>query len=60
MAPSGLQAAARGIMHRSQWIILLNLLPSAAVSADLFRTLRTGRARGRWGIITKQKRPERY
>jgi hypothetical protein len=59
-APSGLQAAARSIMHHSQLTILLVLLLSAAVSADLARTLRTGRARGRGGTITRQKRPERY
>jgi hypothetical protein len=47
-------------MHRLQLIILLDLLLSAAVSADLVRTLRTGRARGRGGIITRQKRPEKY
>jgi hypothetical protein len=47
-------------MHRSQLIILLNLLLSAAVVADLIHTLRTGRARGRGGTITRQKRPEKY
>ena len=47
-------------MHQSQLIILLNLLLSAAVSADLVFTLRTGRARGRGGTITKQKRPKKY
>jgi hypothetical protein len=47
-------------MHRSLSIILLDLLLSALVSADLVRTLRTGRARGRGGPITRQKRPERY
>ena len=47
-------------MHRSQLIILLNLLLGALVGADLVRALRTGRARGRSGFITKQKRPELY
>ena len=47
-------------MHRSQSIVLLDLLLSALVAADLARTLRTGRARGRGGIITRQKRPEKY
>jgi hypothetical protein len=47
-------------MHRSQLTILLVLLLSAAVSADLVHTLRTGRARGRGGTITRQKRPEKF
>jgi len=47
-------------MHRSQWTILLFLLLSAAVSADLVHTLRTGRARGRGGTITRHKRPKKY
>jgi hypothetical protein len=47
-------------MQRPQLIILLNLLLSAAVSADLIRTPRTGRVHNRWGTITRQGRPERY
>jgi hypothetical protein len=58
--PYELWPAARSIMHRSQLIILLVLPPSAAVSADLVHTLRTGRARDRGGTITRQKRPEKY
>ena len=47
-------------MHRPQLIILLGLLLIVVVGADLVRTLRTGRARGRTGTITREKRPERY
>jgi Mn2+/Fe2+ NRAMP family transporter len=47
-------------MHRSQSLILLVLLLSAGIGADLVLTLRTGRARGRGGTITRQKRPEKY
>jgi hypothetical protein len=47
-------------MQRPQLITLLILLLSAFVGADLVRTLRTGRARGRGGTITRQKRPEKY
>jgi len=47
-------------MHRSQSIVLLDLLLSAPVGADLVRTLRTGRARGRGGTITLQRRPQMY
>jgi hypothetical protein len=47
-------------MHRSQLIILLNLLLGTFVAADLMRALRTGRARGRGGFVTRQKRPEKY
>jgi hypothetical protein len=47
-------------MPHAQSIILLDLLLSALVGIDLVRTLRTGRARGRGSIITRQKRPERY
>ena len=47
-------------MHQSQLIVLLNLGLGAVVAADLVRALRTGRARGRSGFITKQKRPELY
>jgi hypothetical protein len=41
-------------------LILLVLLLSALVGADLFRTLRTGRARARSTTITRQRQPEKY
>jgi hypothetical protein len=39
---------------------LLLLLAAAYAGFDLFRTLRTGRARGRGGTITRKGRPDRY
>jgi hypothetical protein len=44
-------------MHRS---IVISVLAGALVGGELIRTLRTGKARGRWGTITKQGRPDRY
>jgi len=40
--------------------IVLVLLLSVVVSVDLVHTLKTGRARGRGGTVTRQKRPEKY
>jgi hypothetical protein len=41
-------------------LIVLVLLLSVLVGLDLFRTLRTGRARGRVSNITRKGRPEKY
>ena len=39
---------------------ILFLLVSAYAAFDLFRTLRTGRAHGRWsGTITRERQPKR-
>ena len=43
-----------------QTTIILALCVMIYVSYDLARTLRSGRAAGRFGTITRQKRPERY
>jgi hypothetical protein len=40
--------------------IALDLVLGACVSADLVRTLRTGRAHGKFGIIRRQTRPDKY
>jgi hypothetical protein len=50
---------ARGL-DRAHAIILSDITIMAFVGFDLYHTLRTGRAWGRWGTITQQKRPERY
>jgi hypothetical protein len=45
-------------MHR---LNTLFLLVTALAAFDLFRTLRTGRARGRWsGTITREGQPKRF
>ena len=41
-------------------LIVLDLLLALMVGLDLVRTLRTGRARGRGGTITRQHRPEKF
>jgi hypothetical protein len=41
-------------------LIFLVLLVIVLVGLDLFRTLRTGRARARSSTITRQHQPERY
>jgi hypothetical protein len=38
----------------------MDLALAAFVAIDLWKTLRTGRARGRFGTITREGRPERY
>ena len=38
----------------------LDAVLMAAVGLDLIRTLRTGRARGKGGTITRERRPERF
>ena len=45
-------------MQLSYITILLALALGVFVSIDLARTLRTGRARGRYGTITRAKRLE--
>jgi hypothetical protein len=47
-------------MTRLQVLLLMNTAAAALVGLDLRKTLRTGRARGRLGTITRAKRPERY
>ena len=46
-------------MSRATILILLALVLAAFVGFDLARTLRTGRARGRFGTITR-KQPARF
>lgn len=46
-------------MSRASSLILLTLALAAFVGFDLARTLRTGRARGRFGTITR-KQPARF
>ena len=41
-------------------LIFLVLLVSVLVGLDLFRTLRTGRARARGATVTRQHQPDRY
>jgi len=38
----------------------VDLALATFVAIDLRKTLRTGRARGRFGTITREKRPARY
>lgn len=38
----------------------LDAVVMAAVGLDLLRTLRTGRAWGKGGTITRERRPERF
>jgi hypothetical protein len=47
-------------MQRSTIIILLALGVAAMQTADLVVALRTGRARGRGGTITRKGRPRRF
>jgi H+/Cl- antiporter ClcA len=47
-------------MHGPLVTTLAIVLLAVFVSADLVRTLQTGRARGRTGTMTKAKQPERY
>jgi len=41
-------------------LAFFDLLLAACVGFDLVQTLRTGRARGRWGTITRKHRPDRF
>ena len=47
-------------MLRTQLLLLMDVALAAFVGADLWRTLRTGRARGRFGTIKRETRPEKY
>ena len=47
-------------MVRPQILMLMDMALAAFVGADLLRTLRTGRARGKGGTITRAKRPKKY
>jgi hypothetical protein len=47
-------------LDRPHAIILSDITLMALVGLDLTYTLRTGRALGRWGTITRQRRPERF
>jgi len=47
-------------MQRSTIIILLALGVAAMQTADLLVALRTGRARGRGGAITRKGQPRRF
>jgi len=41
-------------------LIVLDLLLALMVGLDLVQTLRTGRAHGRGGIITRKGRPQKF
>jgi len=45
---------------RLELLLLMDVALAAFVGADLWKTLRTGRARGRGGTVTRAKRPEKY
>ena len=47
-------------MVRLQALLLMDVALAAFVGADLWQTLRTGRARGKGGTITREKRPKKY
>jgi hypothetical protein len=47
-------------MQRSHFIILLALLAAAVNIFDLTVALRTGRARSRFGTITRRGQPRRF
>jgi len=47
-------------VSRLHILLLMDVALAALVGADLRKTLRTGRARGRGGTITRQRRPEKY
>ena len=47
-------------MHTSQAALVLAIGLGALVGADLARTLRTGRARGKDGTITRDGQPRRF
>jgi hypothetical protein len=47
-------------MHRSDTIILLALGLAAFVTFDLMRTIRSGRAHGKYGIIRQKGQPNRF
>jgi hypothetical protein len=45
---------------KSQVALVLALVLAALVGGDLVRTLRTGRAHGKFGTITRAKQPARF
>jgi hypothetical protein len=47
-------------MQRSNVIILLAVVLAVLEATDLTIALRTGRARGRGGIMTREKRPGKF
>jgi hypothetical protein len=47
-------------MHRSNTIILLAMALAAFVTFDLIRTIRSGRAHGKYGIIRQKGQPGRF
>ena len=40
--------------------VVIVLALAALVAVDIVRTLKTGRARGRGGIVTRKGRPQKY
>ena len=47
-------------MTKLHVLLAMDVALAALVGADLRKTLRTGRARGRFGTITREKRPEKF
>jgi len=47
-------------MHEPVALVTLALTLAAFVGFDLSRTLRTGRAHGKFGIITRKAQPGRF
>ena len=47
-------------MTRPQLLLLIDISLALFVGADLARALRTGRARGRGGFITRKGRPQKF
>jgi len=57
---AGLDAGTARSMHSPQAALVLALGLGGLVGADLVRTLRTGRAHGKDGIITRAGQPRRF
>ena len=56
-----LSARSKSLMQRPDWIVFLALALAALVVIDLFKTLRTGRARSMWtGTFTREIEPQRF
>jgi hypothetical protein len=54
-------ARSKRLMQRPDWIVLLAVALAALVVIDLFKTLRTGRARSMWtGTFTREIEPQRF
>jgi hypothetical protein len=47
-------------MRNPGYLLFLDLAVAILVVWDLVRALKTGRARGRWGTITRAHQPERF